>query len=65
MKLWNDFRKKVQDEILTTSIDSSEYHSVEKPNYVVHLSLPIRDLIDLERFLEEKRRKEEKEKKVT
>ncbi len=65
MMLWKEFRDKVQDEILTVNIDSSEYHSVEKPNYIVHLSLPIRDLIDLERFLEEKRRKEEKEKKIS
>lgn len=65
MKLWNEFRKKVQDEILTTNIDSSEYHSLEKPNYIVHLSLPIRDLLDLERFLEEKRRKEEKKNKIS
>ena len=65
MKLWNEFRGKIQDEILSTNIDSSEYHSAEKPNYVVHLSIPIRDLIELERFLDEKRRKEEKQKKIS
>jgi DNA-binding transcriptional ArsR family regulator len=62
MKLWKEFQEKIKKEVIDVNIDSAAYHSVEKPNYIVHLALPLRDLIDLEIFIEEKRRKNSKKK---
>ncbi|NPD88950.1 MAG: tetratricopeptide repeat protein [Asgard group archaeon] len=63
IKLWDEFREKVQNEVISENTDSPMYHSIEKPTYIAHLALPLRDLIDLERFLEERRRKNEKNRK--
>ncbi|MCK5409502.1 MAG: hypothetical protein KAJ30_04495, partial [Candidatus Heimdallarchaeota archaeon] len=57
-KLWREFNKRVKTEIIQDDINSSIYHSVEKPIYVSHINLPIKDLMALERYLSAKRKKQ-------
>ncbi|MEE9410139.1 MAG: tetratricopeptide repeat protein [Candidatus Heimdallarchaeota archaeon] len=56
MKLWDEFVEKVQKEVINCKIDTTEYQSTEKPKLVSHLSLPIKELMTLERLLESKRK---------
>ncbi len=62
-KLWEEFYQQVETEIIQKDFNSSEYHSVEKPIYVAHIRIPIKDLMDLERYLSTKRRNQNKLKK--
>ncbi|MBY9000152.1 MAG: tetratricopeptide repeat protein [Candidatus Heimdallarchaeota archaeon] len=59
-KLWEEFNQKVKTKIMQEDINSSMYHSVEKPIYVSHLHIPIKDLMDLERYLSSKRKDQKK-----
>ena len=59
-KLLEEFNQKVKSEIIQEDINSSKYHSVEKPIYVAHMCIPIKDLMDLERYLSTKRKKQSK-----
>ncbi|MHA1551779.1 MAG: tetratricopeptide repeat protein [Candidatus Heimdallarchaeaceae archaeon] len=58
-KLWREFNKRVKTEIIQEDINSSIYHSVEKPIYISHINLPIKDLMALERYLSTKRKKQD------
>ncbi|MHA1345871.1 MAG: tetratricopeptide repeat protein [Candidatus Heimdallarchaeaceae archaeon] len=58
-KLWREFNKRVKTEIIQGDIESSIYHSVEKPIYISHINLPIKDLMALERYLSTKRKKQD------
>lgn len=55
-KLWREFNKRVKTEIIQDDINSSSYHSIEKPIYISHINLPIKDLMALERYLSTKRK---------
>jgi tetratricopeptide (TPR) repeat protein/DNA-binding HxlR family transcriptional regulator len=57
-KLWREFDRRVKTEIIQDDINSSSYHSVEKPIYISHINLPIKDLMTLERYLTTKRKKQ-------
>lgn len=57
-KLWEEFYQEVKTKIIQEDVNSSEYHSVEKPIYVAHMRIPIKDLMDLERYLSTKRKKQ-------
>ncbi len=58
-KLWEEFNNRVKTEIIQDDINSSSYQSVEKPIYISHINLPIKDLMALERYLSTKRKKQD------
>jgi len=56
MKLWDKFVEKVQKEVINCKLDTSDYQCTEKPKLVSHMSLPIKELMTLERLIEAKRK---------
>ncbi|MCG3222717.1 MAG: tetratricopeptide repeat protein [Candidatus Heimdallarchaeota archaeon] len=56
MKLWDEFVEKVQKEVISCKIETSDFQSTEKPKLVSHMTLPIKELMILERLLESKRK---------
>lgn len=60
MKLWKEFTEKVKNEILIEEAGTSTIQTVEKSNYVAQITLPIKELLELEIYLEMKRKRSEK-----
>ena len=56
MKLWGEFVEKVHREVINCKLDTEDYQCTEKPKLVSHISLPIKELMSLERLLESKRK---------
>lgn len=61
MKLWKEFTEKVKNEVLIEEAVTSTIQTDEKSNYVAQITLPIKELLELEIYLEIKR-KEKREK---
>lgn len=54
IKLWKDFNSKVKKEVILNN-PQSRSTSVEKPKYVAHITLPLKEMLDLKGYLEKKR----------
>ncbi|MFX1538739.1 MAG: tetratricopeptide repeat protein, partial [Promethearchaeota archaeon] len=56
MKLWNEFNQKVQEEVFKGKLGTSKAQSTEKSKYISHITLPIKELMMLERYLNMKKK---------
>lgn len=61
-KYWKEFSEKIQKEVIVEDINSPKYHSIEKPIYVANITLPLNDLMALERYQLKKQKLDEKNK---
>ena len=59
-KLWQEFTHKIQTEVIQEDITSPRYHSKEKPIYIANITLPLKDLMALERDQLKRKRLNEK-----
>jgi len=60
MKLWKEFTEKVKNEVLIEEAGTSTIQTDEKSNYVAQITVPIKELLELEIYLEMKRKRTEK-----
>jgi tetratricopeptide (TPR) repeat protein len=61
LKLRKEFDDKFQKEILEKSQKVSEEDNIEKPKYIAHISLPIKEMITFERYMHALRKDEHNE----
>ena len=59
--MWNDFNSKVKKEVISNNLQSGS-KSIEKPKYVAHITLPLKEMLDLKGYLEKKRLEKRREK---
>ncbi len=58
MNLWDKFVEKIQNEVINCELDTTDYQCKEKPKLVSHMSLPIKELMTLERLIESKKKEQ-------